>query len=150
MQSLPAQNDVHRADTLAAPAHAPFAEFASHRHLVLRSFRRNGTPVDTPVWFALASEKIFIFTETTSGKAKRIRNRATVEIAPSSPTGKLRGAFRGAVARILPAGEASDAQRLLHTRYGWMISTFERWWRWRGRDHVYLELTPRGAPGTDD
>lgn len=143
MKSATIQHGAHGADTAVAPVRAAFAEFAPHRYLILRTFRRNGTPVDTPVWFALATDTLYVFTETASGKVKRIRNRATVEIAPSSPTGKPRGPFRGAVARILPAHEAAGAQRLLRARYGWMLTAFERWWGWRGRDHVYLELTPR-------
>ncbi len=121
---------------------ATFADLAPHHYIVLRTFRRNGEAVDTPVWFAIGASRLYVFTGKNSGKVKRIRNRPMVQVAPSTAIGLLRGPCREVVARILPADERSVAQQLLRARYGWMIRAFERWWAWRGKDHVYLELAP--------
>src|SRR5690348_2667620 len=104
---------------------ATFADLAPHRHMVLRTFRRNGEAVDTPVWFAIGSDRLYVFTEKNSGKVKRIRNRPMVQVAPSTPSGHLRGPCHDVYARILAADECSGAQQLLRARYGWMIRAFE-------------------------
>ena len=123
-------------------ASATFADLAPHHYIVLRTFRRNGEAVDTPVWFAIGASRLYVFTGKNSGKVKRIRNWPMVQVAPSTSIGHLHGPYRDVVARILPADQRSIAQQLLRARYGWMIRGFERWWAWRGKDHVYLELAP--------
>ena len=114
-----------------------------HRFLNLSTFRKNGVPVVTTVFFALANDKIYVWTPNDSGKVKRIRNDATVQIAPSTHRGHPRGPITAATARILSVSEQKEARTLTDRRFGFWKKFFGLIWRAQGREQVYLEITPR-------
>jgi uncharacterized protein len=93
--------------------------------------------------FAVANDKIYVWTTKESGKAKRIRNNATVQIAPSTRLGQQRGPSAIATARILPATEQAEAQVLTSRTFGWLKTFFALIWRLQGREQVYIEITLR-------
>ena len=92
-----------------------------HSYARLTTFRKSGEPVSTPVWFALGSghERVYVFTDIRSGKARRIRNDPCVRLAPSSFRGRPRGGEVRAEARILERAEHEVADRALREKYGW-------------------------------
>ena len=110
--------------------------------LNLITFRKNGTPVVTTVWFAQANNKIYVWTAKKSGKVKRIRNNPAVEIAPSTHLGQPRGPVIKASARILSALEQHVAEQAMNTKYGWQKQFFALIWRLQGQEHIYIEITP--------
>jgi PPOX class probable F420-dependent enzyme len=110
--------------------------------LNLTTFRTNGTPVVTTVWFALTNNKIYVWTAKQSGKVKRIRNNPTVEIAPSTHLGQPRGPAIEASARILSVGEQHVAEQVMNTKYGWQKQFFALLWRLQGQEYIYIEITP--------
>ena len=118
------------------------AELQGHQFLNLTTFRKSGVPVVTTVWFAQASDKVYVWTAKTSGKVKRIRNDPTVQIAPSSHLGRPRGPAIMATARILPLLEQQAAQQVMDAKYGWQKQLFELIWRLQHREHLYIEITP--------
>ncbi len=69
--------------------------FSGQKYISLETFRKSGLAVQTPVWFAQAdNDKIlYVVTESTSGKAKRIRNKPEVRLAPSNGQGKPKGDY---------------------------------------------------------
>jgi PPOX class probable F420-dependent enzyme len=76
-----------------------FATFAGHKYLNLETFKKDGTGVKTPVWFAADPSlsldsndaKLYAYTVGVSGKVKRIRNNLRVKIAPCDMRGKVLG-----------------------------------------------------------
>jgi len=116
-----------------------------YRYLNLTTFRKNGTPIVTTVWFAEGNDSVYVWTAKTSGKVKRIRNTPTVQIAPSTHSGRPRGPRFEATARILPAGEQHAAQLMMDRKYGWQKRFFALIWRLQRREQVYIEITPRQA-----
>jgi PPOX class probable F420-dependent enzyme len=110
--------------------------------LNLTTFRKNGAPVVTTVWFALANDKVYVWTATQSGKVKRIRNNPAVEIAPSTHLGRPRGPGIKARARILPVREQYMVEQAMHMKYGWQKQFFALIWRLQGQEHIYIEITP--------
>ena len=116
-----------------------------YRYLNLTTFRKNGTPVVTTVWFAQLDESVYLWTAKTSGKVKRIRNNPTVQIAPSSHLGRPCGPDIEGSARILPVGEQQAAEQLMGRKYGWQKRMFALLWRLQGREHIYIEITPTQA-----
>ena len=59
-----------------------FEYLEGHRYARLTTYRKSGEPVPIPVWFAVvryADDRLYIFTDARSGKAKRIRNDPRVE-----------------------------------------------------------------------
>ena len=58
-----------------------------HKNINLTTFRKSGNEVPTPVWFVVLEGKLYVRTEASSGKVKRIRNNGRVEPAPSTVRG---------------------------------------------------------------
>jgi PPOX class probable F420-dependent enzyme len=110
--------------------------------LNLTTFRKNDMPVVTTVWFALANNKIYVWTAKKSGKVKRICSNPAVELAPSTHLGQSRGPAMKASARILSALEQPVAEQLMNTKYGWQKQFFALIWRLKGQEHIYIEITP--------
>ena len=113
-----------------------------YRFLNLSTFRKNGVPVLTTVLFALANDKIYVWTTKDSGKVKRIRNDASVQIAPSTRLGRPLGPIAAATARILSSAEQPEAQSVTDRQFGLLKKFFGLIWRVQGREQVYLEITP--------
>ncbi|MFB9237991.1 PPOX class F420-dependent oxidoreductase [Plantactinospora siamensis] len=94
-------------------------EIVRSRYVSLTTFRRNGTPVATPVWHVPHGAELWIVTEAGSGKVKRIRNNPRVRVQPCSPRGKVApGApSETGTARLLDADGTALARQLLARRY---------------------------------
>jgi PPOX class probable F420-dependent enzyme len=97
---------------------------ASARYAQLRTFRRDGTAVDTPIWFVLQTDTL-VFRTKQGPKTRRIAANPRVELwpcdykggyPPGSPT--LSGE-----ATILDGPAAEVANAALHRRYGWQYNT---------------------------
>lgn len=59
------------------------------RYALLTTFRRDGTPVGTPVWITRFGDGWACITGISSGKVKRLRNRADIEVAPCDMRGRV-------------------------------------------------------------
>jgi uncharacterized protein len=93
-----------------------------YRYLSLATFRKNGAEVKTPVWFAAADGKLYVFTSGESGKVKRLRSSSRVRIAPSDARGRARGLWRDATARIVTEPASIERARVaLRAKYGWQM-----------------------------
>jgi len=78
-------------------------ELGRERYVSLATFRKNGKEVRTPVWVAPDGEHLYVYTNRTMGKVKRIRNDGRVRIAPCDVRGGLRGEWEDGHARMLDA-----------------------------------------------
>jgi PPOX class probable F420-dependent enzyme len=93
--------------------------------LSLTSYKRDTTPVATPVWFADEGGRLLVMTEAHSGKVKRIRHDPYVEVAPCTARGTVRSAPTPAHAVVLPASETEWGTRLIARKY-WVALLFVR------------------------
>lgn len=96
------------------------SELSRTRYALLRSYRKSGEPVDTPMWFAAAGNSV-LFRTKRGPKTARLRAHPQVELTACDYRGrKLSGAtvFTG-TAKILDDVDAAAANRVLHRRYGW-------------------------------
>jgi uncharacterized protein len=103
-------------------ADARFASLQGQKYLNLETFRKNGQGVRTPVWFAgepeqSLPEKLYVYSTSDSGKAKRIRNNGRVQVAPCDMRGKLLGKWIEARAEIVTGEEADHGMKLLNKKY---------------------------------
>ena len=57
-------------------------EISGQRYISLATFRKNGTPVYTPVWFGEENGRLYVMTAAKTGKAKRLRVMAFVMSDP--------------------------------------------------------------------
>ncbi len=110
----------------------------------LITFRKSGTAVPTPVWFARVGGNLYVVTGRNTGKAKRIRNNPDVAIAPSDFRGRPKGPDLQAVARLTDEPKGGHADRALRKKYGWQYRVFEFVEGLLGNadELVFLELRP--------
>jgi uncharacterized protein len=131
--------------TMAAPTPA-LAPFVRQGTVLLTTYRRDGTPVGTPVHIAVDGDRAFVRTWDTTGKLKRIRKDPEVEVAPSTALGKPTGPGIHARARVLGGAESAYAGRALARKYpilhGLLIPLIHRA---RGNETMHIELTPAGS-----
>lgn len=90
----------------------------SEQYVSVTTFRRDGTPVATPVWVAQDGESIVVWTVADSGKVKRIRNNPSVTVAACDFKGKVRGEAVKGVAEVLSDEETERVRGLLGKKYG--------------------------------
>jgi uncharacterized protein len=96
------------------------APLKSGKYLSLETYRKTGVPVRTPVWFAVDDQRpatIFVYTEISAGKVKRIRNNPHVRLAPCTMRGIVKGEWLAATARLVDGTEADRGHTLLNRRY---------------------------------
>jgi uncharacterized protein len=123
--------------------------FKGHQYINLETFRKNGDGVRTPVWFAQEGETLYVWTDGTSGKAKRIRHTPQVRIAPSDARGTPRGEWVTATASLHPLDTAvyEQGNRLLNNKYG-LLKRFFEWMNRSGKQNrVIIEIH---LPGSTD
>ena len=109
-------------------------------YIVLTTFRRDGTPVPTTVWFAIHEGEVVVATEPSTGKVKRIRSNPDVTMVRSGWRGKIKSdVFVEGTARLLEDDDAGAAVRVLKDKYGWQ-------WRLAGSGyHVVIAVSVDGA-----
>jgi uncharacterized protein len=95
------------------------------RYLSLETYRKGGTGVRTPVWFAVEPtnapasnpRKLYVHIATDSGKAKRIRQKGMVKIAPCDARGNVSGQWIDAHAEIVDGEEFGRGMGLINRKY---------------------------------
>ncbi len=97
--------------------HALTDSIAKARCLSLTTFKRDGTPVATPVWFNVIDGKIYITTAADAWKVKRIRNNPRVEFATCTQRGKVTGPTIAGSARLLSSEETEPVLKAKRRRY---------------------------------
>jgi PPOX class probable F420-dependent enzyme len=124
------------------------AEIARHKRALLVTYRRDGTPVPTPVWAAPGpGGLLYVRSERASGKLKRLRNDPRLLVAPCTVRGEPLGAPFEARARVLGPAEEAVAEQALAARYGLGRELFERTMDVLRVDMCFLEITPGAWEG---
>jgi PPOX class probable F420-dependent enzyme len=135
---------------VGAAAAPRLARFARQKTAVLTTYRRDGTPVPTPLSVVVDGDRLLIRSYEKSGKARRIRNRPEVEIAPSTARGKPTGPATRATARLLDGADSRRAARLLARKYpglhGIVVPWGHRLSRAKVGATVHYELVPVEGP----
>lgn len=98
----------------ADPSVVPWAR---SRCLLLTTYRRDGTPVASPVWFVTDDHEIRLWTGADTGKARRLRRDPHCTIAPCTFSGRATGEALPGEARALPAADGARVQALLRAKY---------------------------------
>lgn len=116
--TAPPEKSTRTAPETTEPAASSFEARIPGRYLNITSFKRDGTGVDTPVWFVSDGARLFAFTDLRSAKVRRIRRNPKVLVASCWPWGQLRGEPRQAHAEVLTETEDLERVReLLLSRY---------------------------------
>jgi PPOX class probable F420-dependent enzyme len=116
--------------------------FVRQHTVLLTTFKRDGTPVGTPVNLAVEGDHAFFRTFDAAWKSKRLKHNPNVTVAPSTLRGTPTGPAVAGRARLLDAGEARHAARLLARKHpflhGLVVPLVHRL---RGYRTLHFELT---------
>lgn len=129
-----------------APEGHDFCGFEQARQCLLVTFRRSGEPMASPVNFGLETGRLYLRTDASTGKVKRMRRDPQVIVIPCSLRGRPLGPGVGAIARILPTSETGSADVAIAANWSPVMKFFERALdkasqRWN-IPMTYVELTP--------
>lgn len=96
---------------------------ADEKYVLFTTFKRDGTPVATPVWVApLDSGDFGFWTSSGTGKAKRLAHTSRVLVQPSDGRGKVKPGSEQveATARLVSGDEMAEIERKIVAKYGLM------------------------------
>jgi PPOX class probable F420-dependent enzyme len=98
---------------------APFGQAGTAKYVLLTTFRKDGTPVSSPLWAALDGEKLLMWTVTDSWKVKRLRRNPAVLVQACDVRGKeTYGDPVSGTAEILDAAGSDHAREIVQKKYG--------------------------------
>jgi PPOX class probable F420-dependent enzyme len=109
----------------------------AEQYISVTTYRRDGSPVATPVWAAQDGDAVVFWTPADSWKIKRIRHNPEVSVAGCDLRGKLRTEQVKGRAEVLDAAETERVRGLLRRKYGLM-----------GRITLLGSKLRRGSTGT--
>jgi PPOX class probable F420-dependent enzyme len=124
--------------------HGDFSPLDGHAHCLLVTYKRDGSPIAAPVWFARDADgrRLYIWTEHQASKAKRLRRDPRTLLAPCSPRGVPLGPPIAARGRVLDTEEErAHAAATIRGAWGPLRRLFERASR-PVTPVAYLELVP--------
>ncbi|GAA4966746.1 PPOX class F420-dependent oxidoreductase [Uniformispora flossi] len=122
------------------------ARLGAAKYLLLTTYRKDGSPVPTPVWVARDGASLVVWTVTGTAKVRRLRNDPRVELAECTFKGAPLSSGVAGTGRVLDDAGGERVRRLIKKKYGltgWL--TVQASVLRRGRTGtVGLELTPTG------
>ena len=117
------------------------SELVAAQVIDLVTFKRDGTPVNTPVLSTPHDGALLVRTHHTAAKLKRLRHNPEVTVAASYGR-KRRGPAEPGIAAILPTDQSARCLQLLHRHHG-LIGHAATWIRHlRGMQDVFIEVRP--------
>ena len=95
-------------------------EIKSEKYISLETYRKNGQPVQTPVWFVVKDGLVYVVTRSQTGKVKRLQNNLKVKFALCTIKGKVTGEWVSGTAKILDENQTKEAVKIRDRKYGFM------------------------------
>lgn len=108
------------------PQGEDFTGFDKTRQILLVTFKRSGESMPSPINHGVADGKIYVRTDASTGKVKRINSNPRVVVVPSSLRGKPKGQAVAGIARILPDSEHGHAYKVIAANWSLPMKLFER------------------------
>ncbi|WP_405165053.1 PPOX class F420-dependent oxidoreductase [Nocardia sp. NBC_01499] len=94
-------------------------ELGASRFVLLTTYKKDGTPVGTPVWVAPDGDRIVVWTNPTTWKVKRIRRNPDVTLQVSDARGRPKGdEVLTGTATVLDANDTQRVRDLVSRKYG--------------------------------
>ncbi|MCX5143992.1 PPOX class F420-dependent oxidoreductase [Streptomyces sp. NBC_00338] len=96
-------------------------DFARSEYVSLTTYRKDGTPVATPVWAAVDGGELFVWTKTDSWKVKRLRNDGRVRVTVCDVRGRIAEGAPSAdgTGRLLDERGTARVRRVIGRKYTW-------------------------------
>ena len=93
-------------------------QFLDQKYINLETYKKDGTPVRTPVWFVIDNDLIYVITRDSTGKVKRLRNNQDVRIVLCSFKGEPKSEWIKGKAENITGDEANRVINLRKKKYG--------------------------------
>ncbi len=121
-------------------------ELKKNKYISLKTFRKDSTPIITPVWFAYdkSSNKILMTTAKKAGKLKRLRNNNNVEFAFCNARGKIHSQYYQGSCKELSQNNNLVAHTLLKKKYGLLFRLWATFYL-RKNSRTYLEMSVQNS-----
>jgi len=87
------------------------------KYINLITYKKDGSPIETPIWFVEKDGKIFVFTKQKRYKIKRINNNPKVKVAECNFSGKVKGSYIEGNARVLPDEKYEEIEKMMRKKY---------------------------------
>ena len=96
-------------------------DFARSEYVSLTTYRKDGTPVATPVWAAADDGVLYVWTRSDSWKVKRLRNDSRVRVTVCDVRGRIAEGAPSAegTARLLDGAGTAAVRKVLARKYTW-------------------------------
>jgi PPOX class probable F420-dependent enzyme len=121
-----------------------FTDLSTAKYIVLETYRKNGNPVRTPVWFVEDNGSVYVRTGAKSGKVKRLRRNPNLKLARSSGRGEPKGPWIDATATFAQDQEKQVALDRLKQKYGLQWKMVNLFHRIQGKtDDTLLSIRPK-------
>lgn len=101
-------------------------DFTAYRTILLETFKRDGTAVNTPVWFVQESAVVYFSTSPDAWKARRLRSNPRARVAGADAAERPATDWVEATAHFIEGDDARRIYALLDARYGGYFSRFDR------------------------
>ena len=115
-----------------------FDQFIDQKYLSLETYKRDNTPVQTPVWFVIDNDQLYITTKETTGKVKRLRNNQNARIAVCSMKGDIKSNWVDV--GLEKISEESDVEKIVKLRkkkYGFSARLISMFTSQKGKTVAY-------------
>lgn len=121
-----------------------FGHLRGHKYANVVTYRKDGTPVPSPVWFGMdEAGRLYFVSEASAPKVARIRNNPRVRVAPCDVRGKPLGPPALGTARVLTdAAEIDRAEAARAANYGLGYRINEAAASVAGPARAYVEVVP--------
>ncbi|MYT26445.1 PPOX class F420-dependent oxidoreductase [Streptomyces sp. SID7760] len=98
-------------------------ELNQGKYVSLTTFRKDGTPVATPVWAVADGGELYVWTRSDSWKVKRIRNNGRVTLSACDVRGRVAegAAVLEGEARLLDEAGLARVRKLMSRKYTWQF-----------------------------
>jgi PPOX class probable F420-dependent enzyme len=96
-----------------------WAEVGRSSYVSFTSYRKDGTPVATPVWIAPEGDDLYFFSDTGAFKVKRIRNNGAVSLQPCDVRGRVKDGtpLVTGLAEVLDHSDSPRVRRIVNRKY---------------------------------
>ena len=115
-----------------------FNQFIDQKYLSLETYKRDNTPVQTPVWFVIDNDQLYITTRETTGKVKRLRNNQNARISVCSMKGDIKSSWIDV--SLEKTSEESDVEKIVKLRkkkYGFSARLVSMFTSQKGKTMAY-------------
>ncbi len=129
----------------SAESNSPFVSLVSEQFILLKTFRKRGIAVATPVWFVFDPDndrKLYVVTAEETGKVKRLRNNPHVLLAPCDRRGNVHGPEIEGIVTFVPDADRPRVNAIMAKRFGFLYWVINVVGSLRRSTRTWFEIVP--------